>query len=344
LGRFSPKDIFSFPISTPRIAFVFPGLAAEPFSWDAREGWAVAADSLGWPFKTFWVRREKPDVKRLIKDLQKYKPEWIFFLGGDHHLYPLHQHPDDRKRWQDLLIPKICNCDERILGSPYPDSLLKSASALSTFDAFVYSDEGSAVFFEGQDKPHLWWSQYVDPITFRSLIPYQEKEPLVFFRGQLDPAGQKEVYSGRFRVIQAVRGKHGFLLEEAYKPLLPIQEAVARKDRYAVCLHAPSNCPGMVSSFYEGAALGCLVLQYRLPDYLPKSRALFQAGKHFVEYDATRPELLVETVREILLNLGDYEKIAKEGQEETLSKHTISHRLRELERFVGAHWAQLRKK
>jgi hypothetical protein len=318
-------------------------LATEPFSWDAREGWALAAESLNWSFGTFWVRREKPDVRRLIKDLCKLGPDWIFFLGGDHHLYPLHQHPDDRKRWQDLPIPKICNCDERILGSPYPDSLLKSASALSTFDAFVYSDEGSATLFEGQAKPHLWWSQYVDPLTFRSRIPYRQKEPLVFFRGQLDPAGQKEVYSDRFRVIQAVRGKPGFLLEEAYQPLLPIHEAVARKDRYAVCMHAPSNCPGMVSSFYEGAALGCLVLQYRLPDSLPKSRALFQAGKHFIEYDSARPELLPEAAQKILSNLGDYEPIARQGQEETLSKHTIPHRLRELEQFVSAHWGRLKK-
>ncbi len=318
-------------------------MAAEPFSWDAREGWALGAESLSWPFKAFWVCREKPDVRRLIKDLRKFGPDWIFFLGGDHHLYPLHQHPDDRKRWQELPIPKICNCDERILGSPYPDSLLKSASALSTFDAFTYSDEGSATFFEGQDKPHLWWSQYVDPLTFRSRISYRQKEPLVFFRGQLDSAGQKEVYSDRFRVIQAVRGKPGFLMEEAYQPLLPIHEAVARKDRYAVCLHAPSNCPGMVSSFYEGAALGCLVLQYRLPDSLRKSRALFQAGKHFIEYDSARPELLPEAVQKILSNLGDYEPIARQGQEEVLAKHTIPHRLRQLEQFVSAHWARLKK-
>ena len=237
----------------------------------------------------------------------------------------------------------MCNCDERILGSPYPDSLLKTASALATFDAFTYSDEGSAALFKGQDKPHLWWTQYVDPFTFRSTIPFRKKEPLVFFRGQLDPAGQREVYRERFRVIDAVRGKAGFLLEEAYQPLLSVQEAVSRKDRYAVCLHAPSNCPGMVSSFYEGAALGCLVLQYRLPESLPKSRALFEAGKHFVEYDSTHPETLPDLVRGILSNLGDYEPIARQGQEETLSKHTIPHRLQELERFVQAHWAQLKK-
>ena len=303
----------------------------------------MAAESLGWSFQTFWVRRDKPDVRRLIKDLHKYAPDWILFLGGDHHLFPIHQHPDDRRRWQDLPIPKICNCDERILGSPYPDSLLKTASALSTFDAFIYSDEGSATLFEAQSKPHLWWSQYVDPFTFRGKLPFGKKEPQVYFRGQLDPAGQREVYRERFRVIDAVRGKPGFFLEEAYKPLLPIREAVSRKDRYAVCLHAPSNCPGMVSSFYEGAALGCLVLQYRLPDSLPKSRALFQAGKHFVEYDAAQPELLPKKVQEILSHLGDYEQIARQGQEETLSKHTIPHRLQELERFVNTHWDQLKK-
>lgn len=303
----------------------------------------MAANSLNWPFQVFWVRREKPDVRRLIKDLRKFGPDWIYFLGGDHHLFPLHQHPDDRKRWQDLPIPKICNCDERILGSPYPDSLLKTASALATFDAFTYSDEGSAALFEGQTKPHLWWSQYVDPVTFRSTVPFRKKEPMVFFRGQLDPAGQREVYRERFRVIDSVRGKPGFLLEEAYKPLLPVQEAVSRKDRYAICLHAPSNCPGMVSSFYEGAALGCLVLQYRLPASLPRSRALFEAGKHFVEYDATHPEMLPALVRGILSNLGEYEPIARQGQEETLSKHTIPHRLGELERFVSSHWGQLKK-
>jgi hypothetical protein len=326
-----------------KTALVLPGLAREPFSWDAREGWAVAGESLGWSFKSFWVRREKPDVRRLIKDLRKYGPDWIYFLGGDHHLFPLHRHPDDRKRWQDLPIPKICNCDERILGSPYPDSLLKTASALATFDAFTYSDESSTALFEGQTKPYLWWTQYVDPITFRSRIPFRKKEPLVFFRGQLDPAGQREVYRERFRVIDSVRGKPGFLLEEAYKPLLSVQEAVSRKDRYAVCLHAPSNCPGMVSSFYEGAALGCLVLQYRLSDSFPKSRALFEAGKHFIEYDSAHPEKLTDLVRGILSNLRDYESIARQGQEETLSKHTIPHRLQELERFVQAHWAQLKK-
>jgi hypothetical protein len=99
----------------------------------------------------------------------------------------------------------------------------------------------------------------------------------------------------------------------------------------------------MVSSFYEGAALGCLILQYRLPDSLPKSRALFQAGKHFIEYDSARPELLPEAAQKILSNLGDYEPIARQGQEETLSKHTIPHRLRELEQFVSAHWGRLKK-
>lgn len=303
----------------------------------------VCAEALGWSVRPFWVRRQKPDVTRLIKDLNKFGPDWIFFLGGDHHLYPLHRNPDDRKRWQDLSVPKICNCDERILGSPYPESLLKTASALSTFDAFTYSDEGSGALFEGQAKPHLWWSQYVDPFTFRSTVGFPEKEPLAFFRGQLAAQGGEEAYRERARVIQAVKGRAGFVLEEAYHPFLAIQEAVAKKDRYAVCLHAPSNCPGMVSAFYEGAALGCLVLQYRLPDSLPKSRALFQAGRHFIEYDAGKPDELPALVAGILRNIGDYAQIARHGQEETLSKHTIPHRLKELEKFVQTNWSRLRK-
>ena len=314
----------------PFFLLCLPGLPREDFSWNAREGWLKGFRSLGIPVVEAWIERQKGRPEKILADIRKKKPQAVFLLGGDHHLEMLHREESDRCAWRELGIPTICNCDEAIVDSPFPGSLEKTERALATFDFFTYCDERAERVFAAKGGHALWWPQYVDAQTFRQGRRHAQKEPQAYFRGQFRDHGLPGVYATRQSVLAAVNGKEGYILEEAYRPRLSIAEAVERKDRYRFCLHAPSNCPGFTSAFFEGAAVGSAVLQYRLPADQPRSRALLVEGQHYFGYNANQPEELREILRSLRADPDKVEAVANAGREETIKKHTIEMRIRQM--------------
>jgi len=307
-----------------------PGLPEEDFSWNAREGWIQGFRKLGLPVAEIWIDRQKCHAEQVLAGIRKKKPRAVFLLGGDHHLEILHREESCRRAWRELGIPTICNCDEAVVQSPFPGSREKTEQALATFDFFTYCDERAEPVFSGKGPCAMWWPQYVDAQTFRQGRRYAQKEPRAYFRGQFRDHGLPGVYAPRQKVLAAITGKEGFVVEEAYRPRLSVAEAVERKDRYRFCLHAPSNCPGFTSAFFEGAAVGSAVLQHRLPSDQPRSRALLEEGRHFIGYHAEQPEELPEILRSLLADPDKTEAVAHAGREETLKHHTIEVRIRQM--------------
>jgi ADP-heptose:LPS heptosyltransferase/glycosyltransferase involved in cell wall biosynthesis len=333
---------FEWSTSRPLVDIILPGPPGTPFSWCQREGWVHALIRAGMLNRVYWVWDNAHVIRRMMQDLSQSEADFIFAMSCDHHMPYLHDSPEKVEFWRSLHLPVVCHCAERIVGSPFPDSEQKTTAALNVFDAFVYVDELSESLFQAVGKPSLWVPQYVDEMLYRGGA-FEGRTNKVFFRGQVANFGVSGAYAARARLLSYVRDNPLFELSEAYKPLLTPHQAAKLKASYRFVLNPPANCSGYSSSLYEAMAGGCAVFQYILPPAEVHSRRLFQPGRHFISYDEGNPAALAAQAAEACHNWQDYARVAREGMEECLSKHTIHRRLSEIIEFVTCNWQQVRR-
>lgn len=333
---------FEWSSSRPRVDLILPGRPEQAFSWPQREGWAHALIEAGMLNNLYWVHDNERVIHRLFRSLSESSADFVLAMSCDHHMPFLQDTPAKVEFWRSLHIPVICHCAERIVNSPFPDSVSKTQKAIEAYDGFLYIDELAEALFG--DKPAMWAPQYVDERLFRQLIPFAGRTNQVFFRGQLDNSGLSGVYRQRNLLIRHLAGDGNFCLSEAYRPMLTPAQAARVKAQYRFVLNAPANCSGYSASLYEALACGCAVFQYALPAEEVKSNRLFLPDKHFVLYDAGSPEEVAAKAAYACRHWRDYAAMAEAGMQECLARHTISRRLAEVVRFVEDNLQRLQRK
>jgi ADP-heptose:LPS heptosyltransferase/glycosyltransferase involved in cell wall biosynthesis len=335
---------FEWSTARPLIDIILPGPPWQPFSWNQREGWVHALIRTGMLNQVYWAWDNEIVINQIMRSLSRSAADFVLAMSCDHHMPYLCDTPAKEDFWRSLHLPVICHCAERVEGSPFPDSLRKTSTALDVYDAFVYIDELSASLFQSSAKPSVWVPQYVDETLFRPWIPFERRTNRVFFRGQSSNNRLSGVYRARIRLLQHLRSNPLFDLSEAYRPLLTPAQAAEMKAGHRFVLSAPANCTGYSSSLYEALACGCAVFQHTLAPAEVRSGSLFIPGRHFISYRADDPEALANAAAIACQNWQDYAAVAREGMEACLAKHTILIRLREIVEFVSRHWERISRK
>lgn len=303
-----------------------------------RESWKIHFQRNEIPFE--WIVHQEG---RLEKTAKKILPESLVVLLNDHHLDELtgflrstgrHGRGRDDGLWVGVST-------EKVIGSVFPESEEKTKACAGLCHLMAHFDPLAADLIRGEGADALFVHQYADSLTFRPWHPFAKKQAGVLWVGKL-PAGQTPgEYDRRARLFEAVRGRRGFFWRQACHPDLPIQKIVRERDFYQGLLNLPSNCPGYTATFFEHLAMGAVVLQYRTGTPWPEGLA---PGRHFLEYDPDRPEELVARLEEVLKDPGQFSRMASEGQQACLARHTLQHRLqaifRRLHTLQPAPWLE----
>lgn len=334
---------FSWTKSKPLIDLVLPHSPGISFSWNQREGWARALIELGYLNRIFWVWDNEQILNSFFADIKDSNADLVLIMCADHHQYWLHDNEKKRDFWRRFTKPVICHSIERVINSPFPDSIQKTQSALNTFDGFLYIDELSESLFTNTGKPSMWIPQYVDETVFKPTIPFEHRHSKIHFRGKITNFGITGLYEQRRLLYATLSGHPLFDFADASTANLTIQDAARVKALHKFAINLAANCTGYSASLYEILACGCVALQYKLPEKEIKSRQLFKNMIHFIEYDPYDIEGIISLAEEVTQNWKDYEIIARNGYEECLSKHTIKKRIQEVIEFIENNWHRLTK-
>ena len=103
-----------------------------------------------------------------------------------------------------------------------------------------------------------------------------------------------------------------------------VKDYVGGINESKILIGLPSVFKGFTQRVTETLACGKVLLYPALPEYLPKSRALFEDKKHIVFYNNL--EEAVELAQYYSINDSERQKIEKASLEEILDKHTIRKR------------------
>lgn len=335
---------FEWTSSSPKIDLVLPYSPAVEFSWNQREGFARALIDLGMLNQIYWVWDNEAILTNFFNDIKHSSADFILIMCCDHHQVWLHNTEQKRDFWRKLKVPSVCHSIERIIDSPFPDTLAKTKSALRTFDAFIYIDELADELFVQSKKPALWVGQYVDETVFKPYVPFNQRTNKVFFRGKIENYGIERVYKDRRRLFDALSQHPCFEFSNSSVNPLTMLDAAKLKASYRFVINLPATCTGYSASLHEALASRCVVFQYKLPREEYKSRALFKDNVHFISYDKDDTDGLIKLVQDAIENYADYEQVAQNGYEECLTKHTIKKRILEVVDFINANWQRLSSK
>ena len=109
-----------------------------------------------------------------------------------------------------------------------------------------------------------------------------------------------------------------------------VKDYVGGINESKILIGLPSVFKGFTQRVTETLACGKVLLYPALPEYLPRSRSLFQDKKHIVFYNNL--EEAVELARYYSLNDLERQKIEEASLQEVLDKHTIKKRA---EQFIN---------
>ncbi|WP_417730319.1 glycosyltransferase [Rosistilla oblonga] len=314
-----------------RVALVTPDWIGGK-AWNWCESWIHAFRDLGIDHKAYHVKNDERSVRDFFAGLKQQTFSHVLLSGGDQHLSFLHDADWKKDCWAALDASTICVCMERIVDSPFPDSLLKTQSAIQAFDAFVYVDEFADSLFSSAGKPSKWTTQFADHTLFRSRRPFILRKSKLYFRAQLSNFGIEGVYDERRRLIEAVRDQ----------PMFQINGKLLSPHRYArelgkqrFVLRAPSNCPGWVDNFWNAIASGCVVFHHALPVDEVRSNRILIPETHYLSYDINDPDALCRRAVEVAKNWKDYVHVGEAARQLFLSHHTVRHFIRDTMAFAA---------
>ena len=109
----------------------------------------------------------------------------MLVMGGDHHLWYLHDTEEKRAAWRKYRGHRVCNSFESTRDSLYKKYVARLKTALPVFSHFVHSDEVDATIFERAGVKSLWWPQAADSRMFSAQTRLSERDPRVFFCGKV---------------------------------------------------------------------------------------------------------------------------------------------------------------
>jgi len=303
--------------------FLPPYVPGYSHSWNLTEGWVGTLQRKGMLGRVFRCHPKK--TRKVFSYLPEADSDLMLFMGGDHHLYFLHDTPKKRALWQRTRIPRVAFCYESVLDSNFPDSRKKSDSATQTFTHLIHCDEKDADFYKGK-IPAIWLPQCVDETLFKPAPANAPRIPKVFFRGKTNAHLH---YDSRRALLEKLKPDPAFHFAETL--MTDEQYAKACSD-YALALNLPNNFGGYNVRAFETLASGCLLFQNRIPNR-PRNEALFSPDECIL-YDPAQPDALIEKVHDAIARPEKYEHIARNGRAACLKSHTITHRIEQILEFV----------
>ena len=292
-------------------------------SWNLNEGWVNTLKREGSLGRIFQCTKDK--TSEILAYIPKADSDLMLLMGGDHHLYHLHDTRKKRAIWQSTRIPRVVFCYESILDSRFPNSRQKTGSAIDAFTHAVYCDEKDGAFFEGK-LPAIWLPQCVDEKMFYPPDNDGSRTPKIFFRGKTDLMLH---YDARVKLLEKLRRNPAF---EVIDREISNEELAGAYRQHAYAINLPNNFFGYNVRTFEALASGCILFQCKIPDR-PLNEALF-TNEHLVLYDADNPDTLLAAIEDLSKTPEKYREMARKGREACLSSHTISRRIEQIKDFV----------
>ncbi len=327
--------------SRPVVDVVLP----EGHHWSVREAYVEALRRQGCLGRVFHVASWKQDDHRsgeLFDYLKNAQSDAIFLMDTGWHAQQLHASPTWRRRWRECTARKIMfsfECMNNPLLRPndrwWNDSLAAVERGTECVDGVVCAHEIDEPLYQQQGVPVLWQPFAVDETIWAPATDFDKRVPRAFFKGKAPAFYQDEnCYRSRRRLIEFLK-KHASLVDvvDRYDEAGgTVQERYTRflreMERYQIALGLPSLSPTMVIRPFEAMLAGCVFFQNRIEGQ--RSQQLFKDNEQIIYYDEDKPEQLVQKIQEIIANPELGRRIAENGRQEILARHTVQHRVAEL--------------
>ena len=308
--------------SKPKIDLLLP--PGNMHSWHLKEAWVVSLQLAGMLNKAFYTDNQN---QQLFFDYLKKGTgsDLIIALGGDHHLHFLHDSQQKIDSWKKYKKDKICYSYESTIESEYCFYKDRAENASSVFTHFLVADENDIKFFKQRNKKVIWFPQFVDEKFFLNKVPFSERKNKVFFKGKL-----WSEYKLRQQIIESLFEVKLIELVDGY---LPNSELVSNYNSFKAVLNPPGVFGGFNVRTFESLAAGNLLFQF-LPKNRPLNNGLFNHGEHLIYFDAADIPSLKNIIRNFVNDAELYNRIAENGYNEVLEKHTINKRISTLLNWI----------
>ncbi|MDR3627619.1 MAG: glycosyltransferase [Ignavibacteriaceae bacterium] len=286
-------------------------------SWHLKEGWIHALTNRGLLNNLFYVNeRNTQNFFNYVKT--GGRSDLILALGGDHHLYFLHDSEEKRQLWANYKKDKVCYSYESTADSIYDIYRTRMNTALRVFTHYLVADENDLPLYKKSNKKAVWFPQFVDDKLFTSFIALEARQPSMFFKGKL-----WSEYVIRRLVIKALDDAKLCTVVDQF---LPTSELINYYNSFRAAINPPGVFGGFNVRTFEALACGNILFQFK-PQNRPLNNSLFEDGKHLIYFDAQNLPGLIEKVSSISKNFEYLKNIAEEGHAEVLRYHTLEKRI-----------------
>lgn len=304
--------------SKPRIDLLLP--PGNLHSWHLKEAWLLNLKSQGLLNKVFYT--DSNNYQHFFNYIKKgTNSDLILALGGDHHLYYLHDTQQKIDIWNKYQNKKVCYSYESTLDAQYDFYKTRAESASKVFSHFLVADEIDVNFFKLKSNKAIWFPQFVDEKFFMNYTAFTERKNNLFFRGKL-----WNEYKVRQKIVESL---NEVKLLEIVDKYLSNSELVSCYNRYKAVLNPPGVFGGFNVRTFESLATGNILFQF-LPAKRPLNNGLFEHLTHIIYFDANDTSSIKNQIRNILSEIETYKSIADNGYNEVLNYHTLDKRLSSL--------------
>lgn len=281
----------------------------DAFPWSMGQGFINALEELGHTVISFEAKfnsvNQKPHNKAMLEFLQT-PADLILVMGGGDKYCGFYADEEIMDFMCNAKIPRITYFMESMFSRKRTESRyvrsIKCWSHILTVDE-TDIPEIKKYGCENVDYVPGW----VDEKTFHPIeLPLRYEFQFIGF-----PHIHRQPY------IEYLQ-KHLRMVNNHYPT---VKDYVGGINETKILVGLPSVFKGFTQRVSETLACGKVLLYPSLPEYLPRSRALFEDKKHIVFYNSL--EEAVELARHYSKNDSERKKIERASLREILDKHTI---------------------
>ncbi len=319
------EKLISFNNNKLKIDLLLP--FSNKHSWHLGISWVLNFRKAGLLNKVFYL--DENNYEYFFDYLKKgANSDLLLALGGDHHLYFLHDTNDKRELWRKYKNPKVCYSYESTIDTIYPVYKKRAKNAKKVFTNFLVADELDVNFYPKAKS--IWFPQFADTSFFSNYINFSERENSIFFKGKL-----WDEYKLRKTIISTLYDNELISIESGF---ITNSELVQRYNKFKSIINPPGVFHGFNVRTFESLACGNLLFQFK-PKNRPKNNSLFIDNTHLIYFDENDFGNLLEKILEFYENPEEYKQIAVEGYNEVKEHHSVNNRIN-----TFLEWIQFNKK
>ncbi|MDT3695773.1 MAG: glycosyltransferase [Ignavibacterium sp.] len=309
--------------SKPKIDLLLPN--GNMHSWHLKEAWVVNLRKHNLLNRAFYT--DSNNYQHFFDYLKKgTNSDFIFALGGDHHLFYLHDSQQKIELWHRYKKSKVCYSYESTIDSEYNFYKNRAENASRVFTHFLVADEKDIQFYKERNNKAAWFPQFVDEKFFFNNNPFDKRINKVFFKGKL-----WSEYKQRQRIIDSLINVKSIELLDGY---INNSELVSNYNKYKAVINPPGVFGGFNVRTFEALSSGNLLFQF-LPENRPLNNGLFKHFEHLIYFNPKDTTEIVNHIFDFLSDTESYKTIAENGCNEVLNYHTLEKRLQTLLDFVN---------